>query len=128
MTTDALERELRDRPTTDPSADLAAALARAEAEGWVVRRIRTDRTVDLGVVQTNAANNNVNEGSQVILSSQTLTDFVKNHPDNIVTIFVVDDSSGSEGQKRFASKECNNLDGETDGVRSYAATAWVVRL
>ena len=35
MTTDALERELRDRPTTDPSADLAAALARAEAEGLV---------------------------------------------------------------------------------------------
>ena len=35
MTTDALERELRDRPTTDPTADLAAALARAEAEGLV---------------------------------------------------------------------------------------------
>jgi len=85
--------------------------------------IRTDRTVDLGVVQTNAANNNVNEGSQVILSSQTLTDFVKNHPDNIVTIFVVDDSSGSEGQKRFASKECNNLDGETDvPVGTFAPT------
>jgi methylated-DNA-[protein]-cysteine S-methyltransferase len=35
MTTDALERELRDRPTTDPTADVAAALARAEAEGLV---------------------------------------------------------------------------------------------
>jgi methylated-DNA-[protein]-cysteine S-methyltransferase len=35
MNTDALERELRDRPTTDPTADLAAALARAEAEGLV---------------------------------------------------------------------------------------------
>ncbi len=35
MTTDALERQLRDRPTTDPTADVAAAIARAEAEGLV---------------------------------------------------------------------------------------------
>lgn len=76
--------------------------------------IRSDRTVDLGVVPTSTANNNVNEGSPVTLSSQALTNFLKSHPDNIVTIFIVDDSSGTEGQKRFASKECNNLDGETD--------------
>ena len=76
--------------------------------------VRTDRTVDLGVVQTSPGNSNVNEGSEVILSSQALTDFVKNHPDNTVTIFIVDDSVGTEGQKRFASRECNNLDGETD--------------
>lgn len=52
--------------------------------------------VDPGVVPTSTANN-INEGSEVILSSQALTDFIKAHPDNVVTIFVVDDSSGSEG-------------------------------
>ncbi|WP_035604153.1 hypothetical protein [Haloferula sp. BvORR071] len=76
--------------------------------------IRSDRTVDLGVVQTSTANNNVNKGAPVTLSSQALIDFVKGHPDNIVTIFVVDDSNGSEGQKRFASRECNNLDADPD--------------
>ena len=35
MMTDALERELRSSTPTDPTADLAAALARAEAEGLV---------------------------------------------------------------------------------------------
>ncbi len=35
MTADALERELRNAPPTDPGADVAAALARAEAEGLV---------------------------------------------------------------------------------------------
>ena len=35
MMTDALERELRSSTATDPTADLAAALARAEAEGLV---------------------------------------------------------------------------------------------
>jgi methylated-DNA-[protein]-cysteine S-methyltransferase len=33
MMTDSLERRLRDGVTTDPAADLAAALARADAEG-----------------------------------------------------------------------------------------------
>lgn len=85
--------------------------------------VRADRTVNLGVVPTNAANNNVNEGSEVILSSAALTAFVKSHPDNIITIYIVDDSSGTEGQKRFASKECNNLDGETDvQVGTFAPT------
>ena len=85
--------------------------------------VRADRAVDLGVVQTSPGNNNVNEGSEVILSSQALTDFLKNHPDNIVTIFIVDDSSGTEGQKRFASRECNNLDGETDVLAGTFAPA-----
>ncbi len=35
MTADALERELRNAPPTDPTTDVAAALARAEAEGLV---------------------------------------------------------------------------------------------
>jgi methylated-DNA-[protein]-cysteine S-methyltransferase len=35
MTTDAVERALRTAPPTDPTDDLAAALARAEAEGLV---------------------------------------------------------------------------------------------
>jgi methylated-DNA-[protein]-cysteine S-methyltransferase len=35
MTTDSLEHQLRTAPATDPTADLAAALTRAEAEGLV---------------------------------------------------------------------------------------------
>lgn len=76
--------------------------------------IRSDRTVDLGVVQTSTANNNVNKGTPVTLSSAALTNFLKSHPDNVVTIFIVDDSVGTEGQKRFCSRECNNLDADPD--------------
>ncbi len=35
MTTDSVERELRNAPPTDPSVEIAAALARAEAEGLI---------------------------------------------------------------------------------------------
>ena len=85
--------------------------------------ILTARTVNLGVVPTSTANSNNTAGTEVILSSPALTDFVKNHPDNIVTIFIVDDSSGTEGQKRFASRECNNLDAQGDvQVGTFAPT------
>ncbi|MCB1130294.1 MAG: discoidin domain-containing protein [Verrucomicrobiae bacterium] len=76
--------------------------------------VRSDRTVDLGVVNTSSGNGNINEGTKVILGGSALTDFLKNHPDNVVTIFVIDDSSGSEGQKRMCTREANNLDGEAD--------------
>lgn len=73
--------------------------------------IRGDRTVNLGSVSVGSGNQN--KGTQVVLTGSTLTDFLKNHPDNLITIFVVDPSNGSEGQKRMASRETTLLDGDT---------------
>lgn len=73
--------------------------------------IRSDRTTDLGTITTSASNGNINKGTKVTFSNANLINFLKNHPDNIITLLFVTDSNNS-GQKRFASKEATLLDGD----------------
>lgn len=77
------------------------------------------RTVDLGSVSMSGSNS---KGSQIELSGTGLLDFLKNHPDNLVTLLVFTDSFGQSGQKRFASREATLLDGDTapEPAGSYA--------
>jgi hypothetical protein len=73
------------------------------------RGIRSNLVEDLGTAVMSSADANLAVGTRVAFSSTKLIEFLKNHPDNIVTILVISETNAS-GQKRFASKETTVLD------------------
>lgn len=77
-------------------------------------------TVDLG----SATMNSINEGTVVTFSSAALDNFIRGHPDSLVTILVGVDTS-STGQSRFASKEATST---ATGLLTGAAGDFAPRL
>ncbi len=71
------------------------------------RGVRSDRVTDLGLRPGPAEEED--EGSLATLATTELTDFLVNHPDDIVTI-IVEVEADSNGQMRYASKEASSLD------------------
>ena len=78
------------------------------------------RTVDLGTVAMSDGAGNRAEGTRVALATPALIDFLKNHPDNVVTI-LVSTQTASSGQKRFCTKEATNLNtGDPQPIGTFA--------
>lgn len=71
------------------------------------RGVRSDRVTDLGLRPGPVGEED--EGSLATLATTELTDFLVNHPDDIVTI-LVEVEADSNGQMRYASKEADSLD------------------
>jgi hypothetical protein len=78
------------------------------------------RTVDLGTVAMSDGAGNRLMGTKVAMATPALVDFLKNHPDNVVTI-LVSTTTASSGQKRFTTKEATQLNtGDPQPAGTYA--------
>jgi hypothetical protein len=75
-------------------------------DGDVTTRGLTN-VVDLGVLNTSKQ-----KGEVWSFSSPQLLSFLRTNPDNLVT-FLLEQDDDSNGQSRFATKECTALDGST---------------